>query len=152
MTIPSARPTKIRVRPRSSGFSAIAPIAAAPAIPTAMPAPMAARPVEMAAASGAPEAGPAASCATASPPAKTNHDVRASASRLARAGRTGSLSIGTSCERERSEGDAPPLEEAAEELVVGEAQRLDPDDQALEPDDQRGPQLELQPASRHLGV
>src|SRR5687768_11981099 len=50
MAIPSERPTKISARPKDSGFSAVAPTAAAPEPPTAIPAPMQARPVDRAAA------------------------------------------------------------------------------------------------------
>src|SRR5512144_919923 len=50
MEMPSDRPTKISERPKDSGFSAVAPTAAAPEPATAIPAPTQARPVEMAAA------------------------------------------------------------------------------------------------------
>src|SRR5215203_3682300 len=50
MAIPSERPTKINARPKDSGFSAVAPTAAAPEPPTAIPAPIQANPVESAAA------------------------------------------------------------------------------------------------------
>ncbi len=50
MAMPSASPTMIRARPSSSGFSAMAPIAALPTLATAKPAPSEESPVASAAA------------------------------------------------------------------------------------------------------
>ena len=49
IAMPSAKPTKISKRPKSSGFSASAPMAAVPTLPTANPAPAAATAVASAA-------------------------------------------------------------------------------------------------------
>jgi hypothetical protein len=50
MASPSARPTKIKARAKSSGFSLMAPMAAEPTAATATPAPKTPRPAAMAAA------------------------------------------------------------------------------------------------------
>src|SRR6266545_4749188 len=150
MAIPSASPTKMSRRPRSSGFSASAPMAAVPTLATAQPAPSEDKPVARAAAIIAqPQASPCAAPAPSAAPdacGETSASVASTARKAA--ARTDPIAIssfrfmrslleGKGRWAKRTEFPSARREKAGEELEQDQTRGLDRHNQRFDHDDDR---------------
>src|SRR5208337_3832848 len=139
--MPSARPTKMRARPAISGFSLMAPKAAAPTVDTAMAAPMALRPTAAVAqikahfsTSGSVPAWAAAHAgATQSQPPMEPKRIMTMPGRNRLTMFASPLRNGSPFER--AEWLSAPAEELTQELIVFQSNRLDGNHQPLHEDD-----------------